>query len=130
MSLLSIDEFRQELKKREDKGVTKEDRRYINESPEAKQTGVKLVTRATDNLKTIIILTLIVFCVSLLALIFMAYTGKLNFVDVQLPIIPACPAPVACPAIPDIPACPSCPACTAQCNFPSELKVNLYNKTG
>lgn len=102
----TIDEFKKGLDERVSEGISKVDIKYVNESPEAKATGIKIVRRNTDNIKTIFAVGFVVLVICASIVTYLAYYDKLNLVNL------VCPAPdiPECPQSPDV-TCPSltCP---------------------
>jgi len=86
--------------------VSKSDIKYVNESPEAKATGVKLVRRSSDRIKSIFAFCFIVLVICAAILTYLAYNNQLNLVNLVCPAspdieIPSCPANPSCPKAPD-----------------------------
>jgi len=119
MSEKTIEEFQKELRERKFKPFTKEEIKARNETPEAKATNTKVVTRSGDRWKTVGAWAFIIFAVSVAVFVWLIYTERVNIASV------VCPTVECTEVILNEVGCPE-NICKLECDcpeFPDEINV-------
>jgi hypothetical protein len=113
-------------------GISNDVLKEVNNSPQARDVGIKMVRRSTDSIKNVFVLGFWILVICGAVVTYKVYNDDLQLFNVnipecpQLPNIPSCPVQV-CDT--KCSTCPTCPVNTCQCNFPNQLNVKITNSS-
>lgn len=119
--MVTIDEFKRELAERNYKPLTKQEFKVLNESPEAKGTGIKVVSRGKDSFKTFITYILVLIIIGIAVFLYLVYDGRLS------PVTDLVCGNVTIPSCPSNPVSNECGDCILNCTMPSIITIKYQN---